>query len=420
MPATIQVWGKRIFVNRNVFNLWMGQVISQAGDSIYEMAMTWLLLELTGSNAVTGLIAMSAYLPMLLFGLYSGAIVDRFDRRRLMLISDILRAGIVLIIPLLYWLDGLSGLAIGLVTFVLASFNALFLPARDAIVGELAEPRKRIIANSMIQTAWTYALFLGPVIAGILLAIITFFQSDGQPEIHLFTADAFTFLLSFYFIYKITLAPKPEVKTDSPMSFGQQGKDVWQGLLYAWKDKRIFALLLVTAADNIFLMGPALIGAPIFIREILHQELQSYAFIQVAYAIGMVAGTILLNRYRTYFKSGHILIAGIILDGLTFFPLLWVKTLAGMFITIVIHAMAIPMIIVIRPTVVQDIVPREMQGRIFSMVSIAVYGLTAISIGLTGVVTEFVPINQLYAIIAVLAAATGVIGWLIPEFRRLE
>ncbi len=415
-PAATQVtsWGKRVFVNRNIFNLWSGQVISQAGDTIYEMAVAWLLLDLTGSNAQTGIIAMSAYLPMLLFGLYSGAIVDRFDRRRLMLIADLCRAAIVLVIPILYWINRLSGLALGALTFTLASFNALFLPARDAIVGELAPPGKRVAANSMIQTAWQYSMFLGPALAGILLAVLG--------EIHLFTADAFTFLLSFYFIYKIKVG-KPTAAAASPgwkTAIRDSWGDVWRGLGFARKDRRLGAILMVTAADNLFLMGPALIGAPIFIREILGADLQSYAIINVAYAIGMIAGTILLNIIQPRVKNGLLLIAGIILDGLTFFPLLWVDSLWGMFLVIVIHAMAIPMIIVTRPTVIQNIVPPEFQGRIFSMVSIAVFGLTAISIALTGIAAEIIPINQLYAIIALLAAGTGIIGWFIPEFRALE
>ena len=61
-----------------------------------------------------------------------------------------------------------------------------------------------------------------------------------------------------------------------------------------------------------------------------------------------------------------------------------------------------------------------MQGRIFSMMSVAVYGLTAVSIALTGAVSEIIPINVVYALIAVMAAASGAVGWLIPEFRSME
>jgi MFS family permease len=416
-PTRPKSWFERVFVNKNIFSLWSGQVISQAGDSIFEIGLLWLLLDLTGSNAVTGLVAMSSYLPTLLFGLYSGALVDRFDRRKLMLFADLARGCIVLIIPLLYFLDGLNGLILGLLTFAVASFNTLFNPARDALVAHLVAPGQLMTANSMIQTSWQYAMFLGPAIAGILLSVVG--------PVHLFNVDALTFFLSFYFIYKISVnrpASQP-VKPVNRAQFGQEVRQVWRdvldGISYARRDRRVWALLIITAVDNLFLMGPALIGAPIFVREILQQEASAYAFIQVAYAVGMIIGTILLNLYGKYFRNSHIMLWGIIFDGLTFLPLVWVNTFWGAFLTITFHAVAIPMIVVARPTIIQKIVPAEMQGRIFSMISIAVYGFTAISIALTGAAAEIIPINIIYGIIAILAAASGAAGWFIREFREI-
>ncbi len=407
-------WFKRIFINKNIFYLWTGQIISQSGDSIFEIVLLWLLLDLTGSNAATGLVAMSAYLPTLLFGVFSGVLVDRFDRRRVMLFADAIRAVLVLIIPLLYVLDGLNAVVLGLLTFSVASFNTLFNPARDVLVGELIQPKERLTANAMIQTSWQYAFFIGPAAAGVLLSLV------GQ--IHLFSLDALTFLLSFYFIYKIKTRPaaSPAGMEGIRKEFGKSWAEVSAGLRYAWSDRRIRTLLLITAVDNLFLMGPAIMGAPIFIREILHEGAESFAFVQVAYAIGMVAGTILISRYGKRFRANHIILWGIIFDGLTFVPLLWVETFQAMFITICIHAMGIPMIIATRPTIIQNIAPPEMQGRIFSMISVAVFGFTAISIALTGILSEVIPINIIYAIIGVIAAGVGAAGWLIRDFREMK
>jgi MFS family permease len=370
-------------------------------------------LELTGSNAATGLVAMAAYLPTLLFGLYSGALVDRFDRRRLMLVADMVRAAIVLLIPLLYGWGGLNGLLLGILTFTVASFNTLFNPARDALVGRLVQPQERLTANTMIQTSWQYAMFIGPVVAGVVLSLVG--------EIHLFTLDAFTFLASFYFIYKIAIETNGNDAKNRTLwtEFKASWADVRVGLIYARGDRRVWALLMITAIDNLFLMGPALIGAPIFVREILHEGAESYAFVQVAYAIGMMAGAVLLNRYGYRFRSSHIILWGIIFDGLTFLPLWWVNTFEGMFLTITIHAMGIPLIVISRPTLIQNIAPPEMQGRIFSMIAVAVYGFTALSIAATGALAEIIPINQIYALIAILAASTGAVGWTIQEFRNI-
>ena len=414
LPAGKKTWFQRLFVNRNIFYLWAGQIISQSGDSIFEIGLLWLLLELTGSNAITGLVAMSAYLPTLVFGLFSGALVDGFDRRRLMLFSDLARAIIVLIIPLLFILDGLNGLMLGIITFILASFNSIFNPARDALIGQLIRPEDQLAANSMIQTSWQYAMFIGPAVAGVLLAIVG--------EIHLISLDALTFLLSFYFIYKIKTA-KTGVSLrfrNLPIELKASWKDMLEGLQYVKTDRRVLTLLFFTAVDNLVLMGPAIIGAPIFIREILKQDASSYAFVQVAYAVGMISGTVLLRRYGGRFRNSQIIQWGIILDGLTFIPLFWVTSFWSMFLTIAIHAMAIPMIIVARPNIILNIVPKEMQGRVFSLMSVCVFGFTALSIASTGIIAEWIPMNTIYLVIGIVAASTGTIGWFIKEFREMK
>ncbi|MGB1241678.1 MAG: MFS transporter [Chitinophagales bacterium] len=429
-------WFKRFFINRNVFNLFSGQTISQSGDSIFEIALLWMLLELTGSNAATGLIAMSGYLPSLLFGLFSGALVDRFDKRRIMLLADVARAILVLCIPILYYVGGLNGLVLGVFTFAIASFNTLFNPARDALVGKIVPPEKQLQANSLIHTSWQYALFVGPAIAGFLLVFVN--------EVQLFIVDAFTFLLSFYFIYQLTTGggrktvdrkiEHGDTETQSSLRETEQRKsrrkeigvvikeslrDMREGLEYVKGDKRLLALVFMTVSNNLFLMGPAVIGAPIFVREVLQEGVESYAFVQIAYGIGMVLGTVALNYYSKYFRQSQILLWGIALDGITFLPLLWVTSFEGMFLTLVIHCMAIPMIIVTRPTIILQLVPSEMQGRVFSMIGVSVQGITAVSIAVTGIVATFIPINIVYGLIAVAAAATALIGASVKELREL-
>jgi len=404
----------RLFVNRNLFFLWMGQVISQAGDSIYEIGLLWLMLEISGSRAATGLVAMSGYLPTLLVGMFGGALADRFDRRRRMLIADAARGGLVLLIPLLYYLDGLNGLLLGIFTFVLATFNTVFNPARDAIIVTLVSKDKLLQANSLVQTSWQFALLLGPALAGFIIPVVGI--------VHLFNVDALTFFLSFYLISRIILIRKPPEMGHSRSKLKevltQSFSDVRQGLEYARRDKRVWVLLMITAIDNLFIMGPAIVGAPIFVRDILQESADKYAFTMIAYAVGMLTGTVVLNLIGKKFRNSHILLWGIILDGLTYFPLLYVKTFWGMFFTLAIHSLVIPMIIIPRPTLIQKIVPVEMQGRIFSMISVAVVGFTAISMGLTGIAAEIIPINQLYAVIAILAAASGAVGWFFRDFRQ--
>jgi MFS family permease len=379
---------------------------------MYEIGLLWLILALTGSTTLTGLVGMSAYLPTLLFALFAGYIVDQADKRKLMLWTDILRAGLALTIPILFFLDAISTMLLGIITFAIASLHALFVPARDALIPVLTAPRNLLKANSLMQSSWQIALILGPLAAGFFL------QYAGN--VQLFTFDALTFLLSFALIFMI---PKTRRNLSSEArkqaSFAAALSDIKAGLHYAYNNKILLILFFFTAIDNLFIMGPAIVGLPIFVNQVLQETPQTYALAQMSMAIGMISGTLAINIFGINWRPGKMLIIGIILDGLTYFPMLFVDTKAMLWLVLFVHGLTIPLIIIPRPTIIHRIVPPAMHGRIFALIHLAVTGLTAISIFLTGIIAEWIPIAELFAWIAILAALTGVVGSLSKSFRQL-
>lgn len=397
--------------------LWLGETISQLGDSVFQIALLWLTLELTGSSTITGLVAMSGTLPMLIFGLLAGALADRFDRRRLMLVADLGRAALVLSLPLLHAAGHLDALGLGLVTFLMAVFTAHFNPARDSLVPALVPESELRGANAWVQSGWQVAMLVGPAVAGLLIPLVG--------EIHLFTVDGLSFLASFGMIWAIghregagdepTL---PADRTRLAVALRRALSDAREGLAHAWADRRLRVLLWITAVDNLFIMGPAIVGVPIFVKQVLKGGPDEYAFLLTAFAVGMLVGTALLAWLGGRVRNSVLLIWGIVLDGITFLPLYWTDSFAGAYLTIAVHSLVIPLIVVPRPTLVQLVVPARLRGRIFSLISVAVVGLTAISAGLTGLVAEWVPMPTIYGAIAVLAALTGAMGWLSREFRE--
>jgi len=107
MAASISGWSLKL-ERKNLRFLWVGQLISQAGDAITHLAVLWLVLELTGSNSLTGLVAFAATLPMLLFSPGAGVLVDRIPRKQILILSDGARFFLVLSIPVLYQLEKLN------------------------------------------------------------------------------------------------------------------------------------------------------------------------------------------------------------------------------------------------------------------------------------------------------------------------
>jgi MFS transporter, DHA3 family, macrolide efflux protein len=397
-------------VNSNLGLLWFGQTVSIAGDSVFETALIWLMLELTGSSGIAGLVVVAAHLPAIVVGLWAGVAVDRLDRRKVMISSDIVRALLVLSIPILFALGFLNPWTLFVITFFVASAATFFNPARDSMIPSLVPDRDHLLkANAVIQSSWMFALLLGP---GLALVILGLFEMS---TVDLFYLDSATFVVSMFALFAITTGSGTPVVVVERKTYT---RDLLDGLLSAAKDVRVRWLLIITAVDNLFIMGPATIGMAVFVREELHRDLGSLMVIQASYAVGMVIGTMLLPLWRARFNEGRIILIGMILDGLTFVPLYWVDSLVATCAVIVVHSLAIPMLVVVRPALIQRIVPEGMQGRVFAMMGAMVVGFTALSTGLTGGVAEIVSMPVVYVVIGLGAALCGILGLTVRELRE--
>jgi MFS family permease len=397
---------RRLFVNRNIALVFWGQVVSQAGDSIYQIGLLWLCLDMTGSKSLTGLIASAAFLPYLLFALPGGALADRFPRKAIMISADGARLALVACIPLLYALGAVSILKLALLTFLIGSFSAVFYPARDALLPELATADELPHANALIQTSWQLAVLLGPALAALLLPLV------GLR--HLFSFDAFTFLVSLAAVAAIRAARPPA----PPRPPATPWRAMLDGVRYVAANPLMRVIVLVTALDNLILMGPAIVGVPIYVKEVLKLDVAHYAWVQAALAGGVFVGAPLIAVFGRKLPLGRILLIGVVCDGLTYLPLFFVRTFPATVVTIFFHSFFIPMITVSRATLIQRHAPVELQGRVFSIIQLCVVGGTALSAVSTGLLAEKVPMPWIYLGMALLAAATAIPGFLSTAIRR--
>ncbi|MBM3324665.1 MAG: MFS transporter [Calditrichaeota bacterium] len=393
-----------------LFPLWLAGFISTMGDEIHWVAMLWLIYDLTGSKLATGLVGAAQFLPAVLFGLFAGVLVDRFDRRRVMMAADLARALLVTVIPLLLASGHLRGFHLGVLAFAISGFTVAFMPARDALVPELVEKENLTQANALIQGSINLAFLLGATFAAAALPVVAL---SG-----LFYMDAVSYLLSFACIWWIKKARVKRIEiAPSVPSHEPPLRALREGLAHAYRDGRIRGLLIVTAINNLFIMGPAIVGVPVYVRDHLHQGPQGLAGIDACFAAGMLLGSLVLHRWGKQLPKGRVILSAIIFDGLTFIPLLWTSKLWTTMLVVFVHSLGIPFITVSRTTLIQEIVAPRMQGRIFSMINLAVYGLTALSAALTGIALEWIPVAQLYAIIGMLAALVGLLGWTVRDLR---
>jgi MFS family permease len=225
--------------NRSFRQLWLGQVVSQMGDWFDTIALYTIILKLTGSGRDIGLLLVARFVPSFLFGPISGVIADRFSRQRIMIVSDLLRAVVVLGFLFVRRPDQLW------VVYVLTVFqlglSTFFEPAKTAAIPSIVEDRELIAANAISSVTWSVMLTLGAAIGGF---ITSWFGTDVA-----FILDAATYLLSAALIASIHVT-KRRKRERQKLTFGRLLgiTETIEGIKYVKDRPRVLALLLVKPA----------------------------------------------------------------------------------------------------------------------------------------------------------------------------
>ncbi|HKG48577.1 MAG TPA: MFS transporter [Pyrinomonadaceae bacterium] len=225
--------------NRSFRLLWLGQVVSQMGDWFNTIALYTIILKLTGSGRDVGLLLVARFIPSFFFGPISGVIADRFSRQRIMIVSDVLRAVVVLGFLFVRRADQLW--LIYVLTVFQLGLSTFFEPARTAAIPSIVEDRELVAANAISSVTWSAMLTIGAAIGGFITGL---FGTDVS-----FVLDAATYLLSAALIASIRL-PKREKRERQKLSLGRLLgiNETIEGIKYVKDRPRVLAVLLVKPA----------------------------------------------------------------------------------------------------------------------------------------------------------------------------
>ena len=188
-------WG--LLKTRDFGLLFSGQVVSQIGDGMNKVALLWFVYELTGSAFKMAIIGLLQTIPPLIFGPLIGVYLDRMKKKPVMIWVDLARAGLVLLIPLLYAMGGLTLERLYVLVFATSIVSTVFGPALASAVPLLTPRHQRTAAYALIQSTTNIGLLIGPVVSGVGIAMI------GAQNVLYF--DAATFLVSALCLMPIRL-----------------------------------------------------------------------------------------------------------------------------------------------------------------------------------------------------------------------
>ncbi len=265
---------RALFAIRDFRLLWTGQAVSNFGDALTNLALLLTAQRLTGSTAAVATTAVAVAMPTLLFGMVAGAYVDRWNRTRVMIVSDLLRTSFVLLFLLVTTPDRMWLLYA--VAFIQAALGTFFNPARGALVPRIVPTDQLLAANSFSQMTQVAAGLVGTAVAGVIAAA---FDTLALA----YVIDAATFLISLTAIGLIRTDGAPEAVPTTPRIWA----DVRFGIASVGRS-RILLGVMIGAAIVMFGLGAVNVLLVPFIVDVLAVPETWFAAIEASQVVPMV------------------------------------------------------------------------------------------------------------------------------------
>jgi MFS family permease len=396
-----------IFKKREFTLLWFAQLVSTIGSSLTDLAAGILVFQLTGSALNVGLVLMVTAIPTLFVGLFAGVFVDRFNRKWILLASDILRGILVLMIPLAF---DAFGKDTGMLTmygllFAAATVRTFFDPAWESVLPEIASEEELTAANSFLSISSFGSTAIGFALAGLLAGV----------NIHLpFYIDAVTFGISFLFVLAVKI---PAHATEAePTTLGVIAENLKSGTTYLLRTPLLRSLFLINIPIMVAFGLWNVLLLPMAIRE-LHASEFEYGLQEGVTSVGFVIGSLLMARFGDRLADGTWMVTGTLLMGV--FGILYglAPNIDVAIVLVMVTGFLNSPMSIARRGLLQKNIPRSMRGRVFSSFSVA--RDVAFLIGMAGAaLADIYPVRNLIIVSSLLLVGAGIVAQLAPGVGR--
>ncbi len=413
MAKDKQTLGQRLFINRDFGLLFWGRLVSQVGDGIHYLALTWLVLDLTGSGTALGTMLFASSIPMVVLAPFTGVLADLWDRKTIVVSMDVLRGLIILSLAFIFKSGHLTMPILYIATIFSSLCGVLFGPAISATIPGLVKKEELVKANSLNNLSRAATMIIGPVLGAFLLG------TTGYFGVFFINGIAFLFsALSETFI-RFPQVVREQTSTHGPSTSRQFLLSFKEGFTYIWHNAGLRALIFYATALN-FLGAPLLnVVFPYFGKEVLLLEAQQYGTIQAMLPVGFLIGTVLVGYLTKKFRKESLLTSGITMQGLVvglvgFFAIPSVYGNAGLVNTLVALSSSLLLIGVLNTLVnvpfqvmLQETVPDGYRGRVYGLLDSIGQMLVPLSMALSGVLVDSLSAASLFMFSGLITAAFG-------------
>lgn len=341
-----------------------GQSLSLVGTWLQMVALTWLVYKLTNSAFMLGIVGFSGQIPMFLVSPFAGVFADRWNRHKMLLITQSLALLQALVLSILVFTDLIDIWHIILLSIFLGIINAIDMPIRQAFVFDMIENHKEDVGNAVAlnSSMVNAARLVGPSIAGILIATV------GEGWCFLVNSLSFTAVVISLLKMKVEFKPKTLKKLNVK-------NELKEGFNYAFKFIPIRYLILLLASVSIFSTAVTIL-APVFAKEYLKGDADIYGFLIGAFGSGALLGAVYLLNKRTVLGLGKLIVFAVFTFGLSMivfsFSRIFILSLIMMFTAgtgMMLHVAS-------TNTLLQTISEETKRGRVMSFYTMAFRGMS--------------------------------------------
>ena len=394
------------------FTIWSGQSLSLFGSSLVHFALIWWLTQQTGSATVLAVASLAGMLPQVLFGPFAGALVDRWNRRWVMILADGLIAVATLILIYLFATDQAQAWHVYVILAVRSLGGSLHYPAMSASTPLMVPEDKLTRVNGLNQTLQGLNAMVAPPLGALLLSVLS--------THNILMIDVATALLAILPLLFFSI-PQPVRKEISHEKKPNLLQDVREALVYMRSWPGLVAILAMAIIIN-GLLTPAGSLMPILVTKHFGQGPLQLGFMDTAWGVGMISGGLLLSAWGGFKKKIATTMTGIIGVGIGIIfvglaPAGWFgMALAGMFIVGVTNPIANGPLI----SIIQSIIKPEMQGRVMSLINTFATGITPISLMVAGPISDAIGIRTWFWISGIITLLMGFGGFFSRTVMSVE
>jgi len=407
-----------ILKNKNFFSLWLGQIISQFGDRLTQIALIGLIYKRApGSAYELAKLFIFVIIPVFIIGPVAGAYSDRWNKKYTMIIADLIRGVLVFLIAVYCFLVPtlMPIFPIYIIVFIIFSMTRFFLPAKMSIIPDLVSQEKLLLGNSLITTTGMIAAVLGIGIGGIF--ILPVFGMKIAFIINSITFFISALLLSFMKVEYIKGPIKErvyyigkEIKEAVKKSIFMEIKE---GIRYMLQHKRMHFVIGI-----LFLLwsgiGASYVVLIVFVQQVLGTATKHLGLLVVFFGSGLFLGSLIYGRFGNLISKTKAIFLSLALSGIIIIQfVIFLGVYSSFYIAATLAAvfgLFIAPVMISSNTIVHELMPEELRGRTFSSLEAVMHLAFLIFMLLVSILAEFINTSYILIIVGALCTYAGIFG----------